>query len=316
MFKPRWARILVKLILIWLVITVYFYFQHPVIYRYIGIGAAIPIGEDQLVIEEITFHNLDQDKTWKIYEDLPWQYQLLVKINPPFQWYGHISSVFSFYSKLPLTKDYGTLQINGTYIYSNPINGTESENLSTFLDMYVYPTVGGGIASQYHGIINNAVAISSYNNYPLYNLNNSFIIIISDKETKKSIKLLIKPEWQKGRLFSSINNMKSPADPVDKFLYNIYQNKPREAQKYVLRGNQPDLDINPVLAGKRIHMKSTIKWIDIFEDFYGVYQVDAEVNESLENGAKDIIPPDRFTFYVQKNDNGNYEIIHYSLVSK
>jgi len=316
MFKSRWARILVKLLLIWLVITVYFYFQHPVIYRYTGFDAAIPIGEDQLIIDEITFNNFDRDRAWKITEDLPWHYQLLIKINPPAQWSAPIFRIISFYTKPPLTKDYGTLQINGTYIFSNPISATETENLYDLLDVYVYPYVGGGIGSEYHGIIKNAVAISSHNNYPLYNLNNSFIIIISDKETKKTIKLLIKPEWKKERLFSSINYMKSPAEPVDKFLYNIYQNNPREAQKYVLRRNQPDLDINPALAGKSIHMESTIKWIDIFEDFYGVYQVDAEVNESLENGSTDIVPPDRFTFYVQKNDNGNYEIIHYSLVSK
>lgn len=74
MLEPRWVRILVKVLLIWLVISGYFYFQKPVIYRYTDINAAIPIGENQLIIEEITVHNFYKDKSFIGNEELPWQY--------------------------------------------------------------------------------------------------------------------------------------------------------------------------------------------------------------------------------------------------
>lgn len=318
MIKSRWIRIPMKILLIWFVISIYFYFQHPVIYRCTGFNASISIGEEQLIIDEINIHNFDEDKNREYIENgkIPWRIRLLGKM-PSSKWSTYVYKVLTFYSRPPLTKEYGTMQIYGTYISPKPISNTDFESLNERYDISIYPYGGRGGSRRTQEFFKNALVLSSHGKFPLKALDKPFLLTVTDKVTTKSTQLLITPQWQKKRILR-IENQKSPADTAQDYIHKIYQNKPQQASKYILPerdDNSPNMSLKPALAGKNIQMEGNLKWIDVFEDYYGVYQVDAEIFEFIESGAKDSRPPDQITVYLHKNEDGNYEVIYCQLNS-
>ena len=120
MFKSKWVRIPVKIILIGLVITLYFYFQHPMVYRCLDFGANIPIGDGQLLIHEIRVSNLDDQRyTWMDNEEMPWRVkvmQRMYELGLSLNWQNPVYKALVFYSWPPLADDFWTYKIYGTYI--------------------------------------------------------------------------------------------------------------------------------------------------------------------------------------------------------
>lgn len=316
MFKSKWIRIPAKIILIWLVITVYFYFQHPMAYRYQGLNANIPIGNAQLLIQEIKVNNLDEEKqmSWLRDEEMPWQYQLPQKMHEmdvpiPRSWYIPIWKVISFYSWPPLAKDSWALQIDGTFIYPEDV-GFDEHSLDRF-DIYTYPGISKGRGSQ-HDFFRNADMINAHGKIDPKQMNKTLILTVVDKENGKSTNLIFTPEWQKKRLFRRDNQYKNPADPVRGFMYRIYDNHPQQALEYVLpkvRSNFPLPEPSKKLRGKDIQMEGRLTWVDVFEDYLNVYRVDAEIGESSENN---FIPQEKVTFYTVKDQEGNYKIVYWN----
>lgn len=299
MLKSKWIQIPVKILLILLFITIYFYFQHPVIYRYTGFNASIPIGEEQLIIDEISIHNIDNDKSlfYQMNGKIPWQYRLLEKMNPPARWRSNFYRVIAFYSRPSLTKDYGTMQVYGTYIFPRPISDTDNECLSDRYDISIFPTGGSSGNGWTRDFFKNALAVSSRSKFPFKAMDKPFLLTVNDKVNEKSTQLLITPQWQKERILRRESG-KNPAFAVEKYIGGIYQNKPQSAADYT------------GLASKNITMEGNLKWLDVFEDYYGVYQVEAEVNESTEEGAKSSLPPEKITLYMHKDNDGKYKVIY------
>ncbi len=315
MFKSRWIRIPLKILLIWLAITVYFYFQHPVIYRYKDINVKTPIGDEQLIIDEISVNNIDEDKRSSYFysRKIPWQYQLLWKLDLPQPWNIYVGKAISFYSRPPLAKDSGTLLVSGTYIYPKTFSATDIEAHRDRFDISVYPwgCSGSGYLEEF---FKNALIIRSRGKFPLGAMDNPIIITITDNVTTKSTQLVLTPQWHKERLICLRDVWESPADPVRNFIGDIYQNKPQHALEHVmpeLKENFPIPSSKQTLIGKKIQIEGNLGWIDIFEDYFGVYQVDAEVGEFNEDSTKDFIPQDRITFYTRKDNDGNYKIIYW-----
>lgn len=316
MFKSKWIRIPTKIILIWVIITVYFYFQHPVVYRYQGLNANIPIGNAQLLIQEIKVNNLDEEKqmAWLGDGEVPWQYQLLQKMQKmdvpvPGTWYTPIWKVISFYSWPPLAKDSWALQIDGTFIYPEDVDSDEY-SLDHF-DIYTYPGVSNGAGSQ-RDFFRNADMISANGKIDPKQMDKPLILTIVDKENGKSTNLIFTPEWQKERLFQRGDQYKSPADPVRRFMDRIYENKPQQALEDVLpneRSNFPLPEPSKNLRGKDIQMEGRLAWVDVFEGYLNVYRVDTEIGESSENN---FIPQEKLTFYTVKDQGGNYKIVYWN----
>jgi len=309
MLQSRWFRVLKKILLIWLLITVYFYFQHPLTYRYTGLNAVFPIGEDQFIINEISVNNLDQEKIEEYYK-IPWYYYVLEKLNYPLHWNNPLLKALSFYRRYPLSKEYGTINIYGTYISSTTEGEKIMDEMYDRLDVYIYPGSGGSGMGSTTANYKNALVICGEGKYPLQDLDKPFLLYVTDKEANKTTTMLITPQWLKERLKPNPQR-KNPAEPVSEHIDAIYEGKAQKTE--ARRLNDQYLNTKPFLANKTITIEQNLKWIDVFEDYYNVYQIDANIYEYAESRQSKIGPPDKITFYIHQNKAGDFEVIYYSL---
>ncbi|NLB53458.1 MAG: hypothetical protein GX808_11080 [Syntrophomonadaceae bacterium] len=314
MMQSKWVRVPVKILLIWMVITIYFYFQQPVIYRYQNLNANIPIGNAQLLFHEINVTNQDeyQQIHWMDDQETPWQftlYQKMVDLGLPMSWYVPILKVISFYSWPPLAQDSYYLYIYGTFIYPEDVVYDESASSLERFNVYIYPGTSNGTGSQ-HEFFRNADMINVHGRIDPKMMDQPLIINVVDKEDARSTKLIFTPEWEKERLLQREERYKSPADPVRNFIHNIYDNQPQKAFKNVLPKKRDHISLsvpNQDLLGKNIQMEGSLSWIDVFEGYLNVYRVDTEIGEFSENN---FIPQEKLTFYTVRDQDGNYKIIY------
>lgn len=313
MLKSRWLRILIKIILIFLLITVYFYFQHPVIYRYTDINAAIPIGDKQLIIDEINVHNLDEGNSrWK--GGIPWRYRVVSDMNLPIELQTNIFKIMSFYSRVPRTEDYGTLQVWGILI--SPENIEYDAWTGDYFDISVKTGLIGGFSSgrSCSSVWENFFIVREKSKFDIKAIDKKLVLVVTDIESEKKTCIRLKPQWQKERLFIKGHWDRSPVDPVRDFVYNIYNDRPKEeVLDYVLPKLRNDFlfpEPKPELMDKEIQVATSLEWRDIYEDYPGVYCVQAEVGEDADDNAKEFSPQDILTFYVVKDHDAKYKIIH------
>ena len=313
MFKSKWVRIPVKIILIGLVITLYFYFQHPMVYRCLDFGANIPIGDGQLLIHEIRVSNLDDQRyTWMDNEEMPWRVKVMPRmyeLGLSLNWQNPVYKALVFYSWPPLADDFWTYKIYGTFITPEDIY-TSGSVLDSF-SLYIYPARKSSHGSQREEPVRNAVMVFADGKINHQQLDNHLIMNIIDKESDRTTRLVITPRWQKERLINrvSYNQYKSPATPVRNFIYDIYADQPQRARDYVLtelRNNFPLPAPSAQLKGQDIKIASRLSWVDVYKDYLSVYRVDTEVGKPSENN---FIPVQKLTFYTIIDQDGNFKII-------
>lgn len=312
MVKSRWLRILLKILLIWLVISIYFYFQHPVIYRCRDINASIPIGDGKFIIEEINVHNYDEDKHFAdlMENKIPWQYRLGRKLDIPPNLFAYIDKAAQFYSWPPLAKEFGTLQVYGSLIYPYALSDNDFDTPYKHLDFSIYPT--GGSGRSLTKFFKNAYIINNHGAFYFDTLDEPLIITVTDKETTKETQIILTPNWQKERLLKRGFGNQNPRDPVSRFISHIYNGNPQEALKYLMPERKKNILIpspKQNLVGKNVQTQANLEWIDVYEGYYGVYRIDAEIGEYPGENSNNLVPQDRMTFYVHKDTDGNYKII-------
>ncbi len=315
MFQSKWVRIPVKILLVWLVISIYFYLQHPVVYRYQDLNANIPIGDAQLLIHEILVSNLDEDlqHDWLTEEERPWRIKLLQRmyeLGLPLSWQGPANKVLSFYSWPPLAEDFWSYKIFGTYISPEDID-MEEYTLDGF-SLHIYPGMSRGRGCQWEETSRNAAMIYAGGKIDPQLIDNPLIMTVADKENDRTTKLIITPRWQKERLtnrVSQIERYKSPAAPVQNFMFKIYNGQPQQALEYVLpslRNNFPLPALSEKLKGQDIEIEGRLSWLDVWNDYLSVYQMQAEVGKPSENN---FVPVQKLTFYTILDHDGNHRII-------
>lgn len=314
MFQAKWVRIPVKIVLILLVITLYFYFQHPVVYRYQYLNASIPIGDAQLLLHEIRVSNLDVDQhyAWMDEEEMPWYYTWVQKMHEmglPSSWQISFLKVVSFYSWPPLAEDFWNYKLYGTFISPKDID-TEKSVLDGF-SLYIYPAINNNSGSQWEGTLRNAVMVFAGGKIDSQQIDDALIINVVDKEYDRTTRLIITPRWQKERLLNraEFNQFISPANPVRSFMYDIYSDHPQRALDNVLtelRSNFPLPAVSHQLKGQDIEIAGRVSWVDVYQDYLGVYRVEAEVGQASENN---FTPVQKLTFHTIIDQDGNHKII-------
>lgn len=314
MFQSVWVRIPVKIVLIVLVITLYFYSQHPVVYRYQDLDANIPIGDAQLLIHEIRVTNLDEDQSTARMrdEEMPWPYTLVQKMHEmglPVDWQISFLKVISFYSWPPLADDFWTYKLYGTFISPEDID-MEKSVLDDF-SLYIYPAINNNSGSQWEETLHNAVMVFAGGKIDSRQINKPLIINAVDKENDRTTRLIITPRWQKERLINraQFNQYKSPAVPARSFMHQIYADQPQQALNHVvteLRNNFPLPAVSEQLKGQDIEIAGCVSWVDVYKGYLGVYRVEAEVGRSRENN---FTPVQKLTFYTIIDQDGNHKII-------
>ncbi|MGI6548541.1 MAG: hypothetical protein ACOX4Q_00690 [Syntrophomonadales bacterium] len=141
MVKSKVARVLIKLVLIFVAITIYFYFQHPVQYRCTNLKAVFPVGDMTLVLDDIRISDLDEDKLSGRYRggEIPWIYRMILEANLPMDWTIKLTDIVAFYSRPPRTggdvahmsssrESWSTRQM-----LRNPVSTDDSRRIGSFL---------------------------------------------------------------------------------------------------------------------------------------------------------------------------------------
>ncbi len=310
--KSNWVRIPLKILLVFLVVTLYFYFQQPVIYRSQNLNVNLPIGGGQLLLHEINVTN-QGERDWSDDQKIPWQAQLYGKMAEkglPMNWCTAAIKAASFYSLPPRAQDSYHLYIDGVYIDAE--EGTFDERTSALerFSVYTYPGGSGNGTGSMRDFFRNADMISAHGQIDKQQLNQPLIITVVDKETSRETKFILTLDWKKERLLERARHYQSPADPVRNFLYQVYGENPGEAVKNILpqrRQNVPLPEPDPGLKGQNIQMEGLLTWVDVYEGYFNVYRVDADIGIQSEDDS--FTPLDKLTFYTIRDQSGDYKII-------
>lgn len=319
MLQSKWVRIPFKIFLIFMVVTLYFYFQQPVIYRCQNLNVNLPVGEGQLLLHEINVTNQDESQAmralhdWEDKQKIPWRvglYQKMAEMGLPMSWSVTVLKIASFYSWPPLAEDSYYLYIDGVFIDAEEASFEERPSALERFSVYTYPGGTSNGTGSMREFFRNADMISAYGRIDPRQLDQPLIITIVDNETTRSTKFILTPDWKKERLLERARHYQSPADPVRNFLYQVYAEHPQEALKNVLsqrRNNIPLPKPAPGLQAQNIQMEGLLTWVDVYEGYFNVYQVDTEIGIFSEDD--DFKPQDKLSFYTVRDPEGNFKII-------
>ncbi|NLV17002.1 MAG: hypothetical protein GXY50_07335 [Syntrophomonadaceae bacterium] len=324
MNKSTVTRILFKLLLIFLVVTIYFYFQKPIEYRCTNLKAVIPIDDMTLVIDDIRISDRDQEKLNSLASSgIPWIYEKILEAGLPWNWTVKLFNVVAFYTYTPRTMEKADINISGALLYpAEARNSIKSSDAWNNFKMSISP---GNLSS-------NGARFNSSNNYcsvfcggtfNLKDLNKKLTLSITDKINNKTIYIYISPQWKKTRpLNQGASGLEKDLNsPVRSFVNHLANNNIQAAMENimpVLRNDFeiPQLDIN----FRNDEIRYTSEYIAYLMGYSGAYKITAEAGRFLNEEQTDFeaTSDERLIFYVAGNDrDGKFYItrVHQPYVS-
>ena len=319
--KSTVNRILIKLLLIFIVITIYFYFQHPIEYRCTNLKAVVPIGDMALVIDDIRISDRDQEKLNRSGYEIPWIYGKIWEANLPGNWTEKLFNIVEFYTRTSRTKEKADFCILGTLVYPAEVrNHINPDNIDS-RNCNVFNKFGVNILQ---GYVSNGCTRTSGDNYcslhchgtfNLDNLNSKLTLFITDRITNKTSYIYFTPQWEKERnLKRSVSWSKriDPAEPVSRYIFNMKRNNTQEALEYVMPGLRKKFEIPPLdNSFQEAEIRYTVEWKDSLTGYAGAYKITAEAGRFLNEERTDFeaVSDEKLVFYVVKNDrDGHYYI--------
>lgn len=318
MSKSTGIRILLKLLLILLTISIYFYFQHPVIYRSTNLRAVVAVADMKLVIEDVSISNLDEDKMHaQIFDgEWPWIYRRITDTKLPAELQLNLVKIASFYTRRPLTNENAKLKLTGTLIYPAGIRNspqTGGHELMDRFDVSLNPGYCNGNGSQFMSG-DNYCRWQSHGTFNLNNLDKELSLAITDKASNRVSYIYFTPCWEKERIIQGqgFNWAIGPAQPVQNYINRINCNKTRQALTYIApeaRNNfqSPRLDS----SFKDAAIRYTVDWEDFLLDYGGAYKITAEAGKYQNEDQTDFVPTTdkKLVFYTVKNPDGKFYIV-------
>ncbi len=197
MFKSRKNRVLISLILVWLLISVYFYFQHTVTVKNDLIFEKMDFADETIILTELQLDKY-QRKTRDVSEDIPWYYQSKI---PPQILYRILETAF-FYSS-PYTKygDRGFLTVKGLRIASTD-NREPDKIMDDFSERYDIRITDSSdkrfsMDSRNGAYIpdNSDILYFYYDEIPVADDIETVKVTVTDTQTGLSKSISIHPEW-------------------------------------------------------------------------------------------------------------------------
>lgn len=189
MFRSRFAKILLFIFLVWLAVTIYFYFQHQVTIKRHVLDNKVELENANVVVNEI----LIKDVKNKAMDFEDWRYTFGAKL--PVAWHMPFVQICSFYSQPYEELPYDIIELRGKVILNEEIG--EEESLWDYYDIKIVDEVGvhysSGRSVAYEG--SNIYYFAVRGNY--YNRNLSNVdIIIKEKSSEYMETIPVKLNWQ------------------------------------------------------------------------------------------------------------------------
>lgn len=189
MLKSKFTKILLFIFLIWLAVTIYFYFQHQVTIQRHVLDNKVELENATVVVKEI----LLKDVKRKGIDFESWRFTFAAKL--PISWYMPFVQICSFYSQPYEELPYDIIELRGKVILNEEIG--EEESLWDYYDIKIVDEIGvhygSGSTVAYEG--SNIYYFAVRGNY--YNRNLSNVdIIIKEKSSEGGKTIPVKLNWQ------------------------------------------------------------------------------------------------------------------------
>lgn len=318
MIKSTGVRIAVKLLLILLIINIYFYFQHPVLYRCTNLSAVVPIGDMKLVIDDIIISNLDEDKlsNLTLQGEFPWIYRKIMEKDLPMELTLDLFKIASFYTRKPLTNEYANIKLSGTLIYPAEIRNfqiTEGKEIMDRFEIGISPGYfSGRSCTKDDGC--NYCTWQSYGTCSLDDLNKEITLAITDQATNKVSYIYFTPRWKKERIMQGHISIRDadPAQPVQDYINRISHNNTQAALEYIVHEKRSDFESHRLNNEfKNADIRYTVDWDDCLAEYSGAYRVTAEPGKYQNENQSDFVAAkdNRLIFYTVKESDGKFYIV-------
>lgn len=178
MLKKALVKVILAFLLIWLVISVYFYYQHNVIVWHYPVNQQIELKDAKVDISEISVQNYRRNETYRyINENL---FRVIQKL--PHQIQGGIARVCYFYSKpYIISEKFGVMSVKGFILNDFP---TEENNIRVVVvdDIGVHYSSSSGWIRESENPIVKFETEGDY--YPLEKLGSPLKILVRDNRDK------------------------------------------------------------------------------------------------------------------------------------
>lgn len=264
--ENNYLKFTILILILWFLITVFFYFEHHRVEKEIYLNQEVKIGNLVVKLHELNLINYKSDYN---FTESPWYYRFLGKLPQSLIWPAF--KIFSFYSFSPLefNNEEGTIYLRG-YIVS-PTEKLTYDSIYEKFDVYVAGPYevgyGGGTRSSHSDNENIVYFEKEGENVPLDV--KELYIIVRDKLKKTETKFKISPQWV-DKSYSFFNQKplypSEPKDSMRSFANLIKQGNKSEATEYI----HPDrTKIFPWVNLQHSHWEKSIK---SYTKFIGSYQ--------------------------------------------
>lgn len=189
LLKKALFGIIIAFSLIWLVISIYFYYQHNVIVWHYPVNQQIELKDAKVHISEISVRNYRRDETYRINENLLWV--IIQKL--PHRIQGSFAKVCYFYSKpYIISEKFGVISVKGYILNDFP---TEENNIRIVVvdDIGFHYSRSGWLRESENPIVEFETK-GDY--YPLEKLGSPLKILVRDNRDKDHpIEITVNPTF-------------------------------------------------------------------------------------------------------------------------
>ncbi len=317
--KRKIIRLLLFLLMLWLIISLYFYRQHLLTVKSIPLNENIQVGDTKIYLRELSL--VDFERKQFDYGHLPWYAEFGNRL-PQFLRLPYHSAVFSivtFYSS-PYTFDdtYGKAALSGYYL--SPALSLDARVLPETVDIWLAGTyeVGylGGTLTNHSENSNLHFFQIRGNNVPLDV--KELYIMINDKVNNKNYKIPIKLDWETKTytFFNPCPVFWQESDPVVKVQEFITLNEKDKTPKLAQLILSDRLKAFPWQHTKheywQLPYKDRVSYQATYQGQHDVITVTLTFGEDKENSFKGVAEQ---TFYLIDHQ-GSWKIIDVSPVRK
>ncbi|SHK71356.1 hypothetical protein [Desulforamulus aeronauticus] len=272
--KRKIIWLLLCLLMLWSIISLYFYRQHLLVVKSIPLNENIQVGDTKVYLRELSLVNFER-KPFD-YDHLPW-YAEFSKQLPPFLIMPFYKTITFYSSPYTFDDNHGKAAINGYYL--SPVLSLEDRIFPETVDIWLagaYEVGYLGGTSTNHSANSNLHSFQVYGEHVPLDVKELYIMV-NDKVNNKNHKIPIKLDWET-KTYTFFNPF-----PV----YWQTSNPLVKVQEFIKLNEK---DKNPKLAQLILHDKlKTFPWQHTKHEYWQLAFEDRVSYQATYQGQHDVI---------------------------
>lgn len=193
LLKKTWVKVLLLCLFSWLIVTVYFYYQHKIIIWHYQVDQQIELEDTKIYINEIYVQNYRINERYAFNNLEKW---IIPKL--PNKMKGTFFSIRYFYSKpYSINDKYGVMSVEGQLISNSIIS--DLDNIE--VEVEVVDDIGVHYASTSSWHLESESSIAEFKTagdyYSFEKLGSTLKIFVRDNKDKNTVELAVNPIFTK-----------------------------------------------------------------------------------------------------------------------